>query len=95
MTRSPILRNGAMAILNLLRSVSELIWAILFVAAVGLGPFPGALALGVNYGGILGRLYAEAIENVDTGPIEAIEATRPAGCRSSPSRCCRRRCRSS
>ena len=64
-----------MGILNVLRSISELIWAILFVAAVGLGPFPGALALGMNYGGILGRLYAEAIENVDKGPIEALEAT--------------------
>ena len=74
-TRSPILRGGAMGILNVLRSISELIWAILFVAAVGLGPFPGALALGMNYGGILGRLYAEAIENVDKGPIEAMEAT--------------------
>jgi phosphonate transport system permease protein len=74
-TRSPVLRAGAMGILNVLRSISELIWAILFVAAVGLGPFPGALALGMNYGGILGRLYAEAIENVDKGPIEAMEAT--------------------
>jgi len=74
-TRSRLLRGGAMGILNVLRSISELIWAILFVAAVGLGPFPGALALGMNYGGILGRLYAEAIENVDKGPIEAMEAT--------------------
>lgn len=68
-------RNIAKAILNLLRSISELIWAIFFVAAVGLGPFPGALALGVNFGGILGRLYAEAMENVDPGPIEALQAT--------------------
>lgn len=73
--RSPVVRGAAMGILNVLRSISELIWAILFVAAVGLGPFPGALALGMNYGGILGRLYAEAIENVDKGPIEAMEAT--------------------
>jgi phosphonate transport system permease protein len=74
-TRWALVRAGAMGILNVLRSISELIWAILFVAAVGLGPFPGALALGMNYGGILGRLYAEAIENVDKGPIEAMEAT--------------------
>lgn len=74
-TASPLLRNGAKAVLNLFRSISELIWAIFFVAAVGLGPFPGALALGMNYGGILGRLYAEAMENVDRGPIEALEAT--------------------
>jgi phosphonate transport system permease protein len=74
-TRSVVVRGAAMGVLNVLRSISELIWAILFVAAVGLGPFPGALALGMNYGGILGRLYAEAIENVDKGPIEALQAT--------------------
>ena len=45
------------------------------MAAVGLGPFPGALALGMNYGGILGRLYAEAMENVEPGPVEALRAT--------------------
>jgi phosphonate transport system permease protein len=74
-TRSAALRNAAKAILNLLRSISELIWAVFFVAAVGLGPFPGALALGVNFGGILGRLYAEALENIDNGPVEALAAT--------------------
>jgi phosphonate transport system permease protein len=73
--RVAALRNGAKAILNLLRSISELIWAIFFVSAVGLGPFPGALALGMNYGGILGRLYAEAMENVEPGPVEALQAT--------------------
>jgi len=73
--RSAGIRNGAKALLNLLRSISELIWAVFFVAAVGLGPFPGALALGVNFGGILGRLYAEALENIDPGPVEALVAT--------------------
>jgi phosphonate transport system permease protein len=72
---SAVLRNATKAVLNLFRSISELIWAIFFVAAVGLGPFPGALALGMNYGGILGRLYAEAMENVEPGPIEALRAT--------------------
>lgn len=74
-TRSALVRNSVKAVLNFQRSVSELIWAIFFVAAVGLGPFPGALALGVNFGGILGRLYAEALENIDPGPVEALEAT--------------------
>jgi len=73
-TRSAVLRGAAKAVLNLLRSISELIWAVFFVAAVGLGPFPGALALGVNFGGILGRLYAEALENIDPGPVEALRA---------------------
>jgi len=75
LTSSRIVRVTALTILNVLRSISELIWAIFFVAAVGLGPFPGALALGVNFGGILGRLYAEAIENVDQKPLEALRAT--------------------
>jgi phosphonate transport system permease protein len=70
-----IVRLSALTILNVLRSISELIWAIFFVSAVGLGPFPGALALGVNFGGILGRLYAEAIENIDPKPLEALRAT--------------------
>ena len=74
-TRSVALRHAAKSALNFLRSVSELIWAVFFVAAVGLGPFPGALALGVNFGGILGRLYAEALENIDHGPVEALQAT--------------------
>lgn len=72
---SVVIRGAALGILNILRSISELIWAVFFVSAVGLGPFPGALALGVNFGGILGRLYAEAIENVDPGPLEALRAT--------------------
>src|SRR5262249_8833914 len=75
LTSSAILRVSSLTILNILRSVSELIWAVFFVAAVGLGPFPGALALGVNFCGILGRLYAEAIENIDPKPLEALRAT--------------------
>lgn len=74
-TQSAVLRNFAKAVLSLLRSISELIWAIFFVAAVGLGPFPGAVALGMNFAGILGRLYAEAMENIDPGPVEALQAT--------------------
>ena len=74
-TRLAPLRFFAKGTLNLFRSISELIWAIFFVAAVGLGPFPGAVALGMNYAGILGRLYAEAMENIDPGPVEAIQAT--------------------
>ncbi len=74
-TRLASVRFVAKTTLNLFRSISELIWAIFFVAAVGLGPFPGAVALGMNYSGILGRLYAEAMENIDPGPVEALQAT--------------------
>jgi phosphonate transport system permease protein len=61
--------------LNILRSVEVLIWAIIFVAAVGLGPFAGMLALAVHSIASLGKLYSEAIEAIDPGPLEAITAT--------------------
>ena len=57
------------------RSVHELIFALLFVAALGLGAFPGILALACRSIGFLSKTTAEAIENVERGPIEAIEAT--------------------
>jgi phosphonate transport system permease protein len=62
-------------LLNILRSVEVIIWAIIFVAAVGLGPFAGMLALAIHSIASLGKLYSEAIEAIDPGPIEAITAT--------------------
>jgi phosphonate transport system permease protein len=61
--------------LNLLRSVPELFWALIFILAVGLGPFAGVLALGFHTGGVLGKLFSEAIEDVNPQPIEALQAT--------------------
>ena len=60
--------------LNLMRTVPELVWAIFFVFAVGLGPFAGVLALGIHNGGVIGKLYAETLENVRRGPVEALRA---------------------
>jgi phosphonate transport system permease protein len=57
------------------RSVPDLVWALLFVTAVGLGPFPGALAISVHSVGMLGRLFAETIEHMDMAPIEALSLT--------------------
>ncbi|HYQ80794.1 MAG TPA: phosphonate ABC transporter, permease protein PhnE, partial [Anaeromyxobacteraceae bacterium] len=62
----------ARAAMNLGRSLPELVWALLFVLAVGLGPFAGALALGVHTGGVLGRLYAEVLEEAPPGPAGAL-----------------------
>jgi len=59
----------------LTRAIPALIWALLFIAAVGLGSLPGILALGVNSIGMLGKIFAEAFEEVDPGVIEAIRAT--------------------
>ncbi|HKX16531.1 MAG TPA: phosphonate ABC transporter, permease protein PhnE [bacterium] len=60
---------------NVTRSIEALVLAIIFTVWVGLGPFAGVLALGVHSMGTLGKLYSEAIESIDAGPIEAIMAT--------------------
>ena len=62
-------------LLNIFRSIEALIIAIVFVVIVGLGPFPGMLALTVHTTAALGKLYSEVIEGIDPGPIEAIRAT--------------------
>lgn len=62
-------------LLNILRSIEPLIMAIVFVVWVGLGPFAGVLALVVHSIAALGKLYSEAIESIDPGPIEAVTAT--------------------
>ncbi len=64
----------AKGILNFLRTVPEMVWALIFVFLVGLGPFPGVLALGVHTGGVLGKLFAEVLEDVDPQPIESLQS---------------------
>ena len=61
--------------LSLLRSIPELVWVLICILAVGLGPFAGTLAIGLHTGGVLGKLYAEIIEEVPAQPVEALEAT--------------------
>ena len=65
----------ARTLIGICRVVPDLVWALLFVTAVGLGPFPGALALAVHSVGMLGRLFAEVIEDMDMGPVEALTLT--------------------
>jgi phosphonate transport system permease protein len=60
--------------LNTFRAVDTLVYALFFVAAVGLGPFPGVLAVVVYTATVLAKLYSEAIEAMDPGPLEAVEA---------------------
>lgn len=62
-------------ILNVLRGINELILALIFVAAVGLGPFAGVLALALHGAGMVGKFFAEAIEEMDQGPVEAMKAS--------------------
>ncbi|WP_374246955.1 phosphonate ABC transporter, permease protein PhnE [Zoogloea sp.] len=65
-------RRVARFALNLLRSVPELVWATLMVLAAGLGPFAGTLALALHTAGVLGRLFAEALENAPSAPADAL-----------------------
>ncbi len=62
-------------ILNILRAIEPLIWAIIFAVWVGIGPYAGVLALTLHSIAALGKLYSEAIESIDPGPIEAVTAT--------------------
>jgi phosphonate transport system permease protein len=75
LTPAKPLYYAARAVIGVARAVPDLVWALLFVTAVGLGPFPGALALAVHSVGMLGRLFAEVIEDMDMGPVEALTLT--------------------
>ncbi len=67
-------RVATRLVLNALRSIPELVWASLLIIAAGLGPFAGTLALGLHTTGVLGRLFAEAIENSPPGPAFALRS---------------------
>jgi phosphonate transport system permease protein len=71
----PAVFLAARSVLNLLRSVPELIMGIVFVAAVGFGPLPGVLALGLHSVGMVGKFFSEAVEHADPAPVEAARAT--------------------
>jgi phosphonate transport system permease protein len=62
-------------VLNIIRSIEPLVWAVIAIIAVGLGPFAGIIALTIHGIAALGKLYSEAIESIDSGPLEAINAT--------------------
>lgn len=69
------LRQPVRRLLDCLRSINELVFAMIFVSAAGLGPFTGVLALFVHTTGILGKLFSEAVEAIDPRPVEGIRAT--------------------
>jgi len=70
----PALYHATRALISLFRTVPDLVWALFFVATVGLGPFAGTLALTVDTVGFCGRFFAEAMEETDPGPQEALTA---------------------
>jgi phosphonate transport system permease protein len=71
----PWLQQPVRRLLDVLRSVPDLVIATLFLVAVGLGPFVGVMALMLNTGGVLAKLFSEAVESIDKGPVEGVRAT--------------------
>jgi len=71
-TAGRLVRAVARFVLMFFRSVPEIVWALLFVRALGLGPAAGMLAIAVTYGGMLGKVYAEILESNDGAPALAL-----------------------
>lgn len=70
-----LIRQVVRRILDVLRGVDQLVWGLVFVRAVGLGPLAGVLAIFISDTGTLSKLYSEAIENIDRKQVEGIRAT--------------------
>jgi phosphonate transport system permease protein len=70
----PVVYQSIRIILNIIRSIPELIWALIFVSAVGLGTFAGTLALVMGSVGSLAKVFAESIEAINPRPVEAMSA---------------------
>jgi phosphonate transport system permease protein len=70
-----VIYGSATLVANVFRSINEIIWALIFVSAVGLGPMAGILALGVHTAGVLAKLLSEGNESIDPGPVEALTTT--------------------
>jgi phosphonate transport system permease protein len=71
----PWLQQPLRLLMNLLRSIPDLLIGLVFIVAVGLGPFSGVMALALNTGGVLAKLFSEAVEAIDRGPVDGIRAT--------------------
>jgi phosphonate transport system permease protein len=70
----PWLQQPVRWVLNIFRAVPDLVVGTIFLVAVGLGPFAGVLALAINTGGVLGKLFSEAVEAIDPRPVEGVRA---------------------
>ncbi len=74
MSPHPLVRHAARALIALFRTVPDLVWAIVFIIIVGLGPAAGVMAIMVDKIGFAGRFFAEAMEETDPGPQDALRA---------------------
>ncbi|WP_029004342.1 phosphonate ABC transporter, permease protein PhnE [Azorhizobium doebereinerae] len=75
LVRNPVLRFAVRRYLEFCRTVPDVVFALIFVFAFGLGPVPGVLALAIHTTGALGKLFAEVVENIDMKPVEGLTAT--------------------
>lgn len=71
----PWVQQPVRRLLDLMRAVPDLVIGTMFLVAVGPGPLAGVLALAINTGGVLGKLFSEAVETIDKGPVEGVRAT--------------------
>ncbi|ORI16291.1 phosphonate ABC transporter, permease protein PhnE [Rhodococcus sp. 1168] len=70
--RNPFVYQAARAVMSFLRAVPDIVFALIFVTAVGLGPFAGVLAIILHNTGVMAKLWSEAMEEIDQGPIDAL-----------------------
>jgi phosphonate transport system permease protein len=75
LVRSALVRLGVLRLLEFCRTVPDIVFAMIFVVAFGLGPLPGVLAIAVHTVGALGKLFAEVVENIDMKPVDGIRST--------------------
>lgn len=75
LTPNPILRGTVKRFLEFSRTVPEIVFALIFVIAFGLGPIPGVLAIAIHTMGALGKLFSEVVENIDMNPVEGVTAS--------------------
>lgn len=76
-----VVRHAVRRLLDIFRGIDEVVWGLVFVRAVGLGPLAGVLALWISSMGNLAKLYSEAIENIDRKQVEGVRATGADGLR--------------
>ncbi|MCX7914061.1 MAG: ABC transporter permease subunit [Thermodesulfovibrionales bacterium] len=74
-TSIDVLSSLSKGFVSLLRAIPDIMYAVIFVTSIGIGPLAGVLALVFHTAGILSKFFAEAIESIDRKPVEAIEAT--------------------
>ncbi len=75
LTRSTVLRVVVRRLLEFCRTVPDIVFAMIFVVAFGLGPMPGVLAIAIHTVGALGKLFSEVVDNIDMKPVEGIAST--------------------